>query len=108
MGLSPQQREQLHGFLAEMHELSRFERHFRRTDRLWVLSVAITAVFVVAVANVSEGFMRGLAVGLLFPLGTMFGATLVNARNRRRSFGQIAALGEIAELTLLYHEDDDA
>lgn len=108
MSLTPQQREQLSSFVAELHELSRFERHFRRTDRLLVVAAATTAVLMVFVANVSDdGLVRAVAVSLLFPLGSLFGATLVGARNRRRSFGQIAALGEIAELTLLY-EDEDA
>lgn len=105
--LTPEQRETLKGFLAEAEQIERFEFHFRRTDRLYSLSLILVTALATVIAVTQGGVVAAMATGTLFPLGLMFGATWISVRQRRRSYEQVANMREIAELYLLYDESGD-
>lgn len=106
MTLTPEERDTLTEFLEQARRIENCEHHFRRTDALFGFSVVLVTVLASVVASIEAGVVGALATGLLFPLGVVFGATLITARQRRRAYAQVSAVREIAELSLLYHEDE--
>jgi hypothetical protein len=84
------------------------ERHYRRTDRLWIATyiggiLMLTGMSALTPKGPLQGVVIGLSVTFAFAGGIVYKGILL----RRSQFKTLRSLHEQAELTLLYHSDDD-
>jgi len=84
------------------------ERHYRRTDRLFVAAYVLGILMIsMGAATLPRGPLSGAAVGLGIALGFAGGIVHTNVSMRRAAFKRMRELHEQAELTLLYHREDE-